>query len=104
MIFNLKCPCVFCQVHAFEKYANALLLNTIIKYKMNKHSEPLFHKVIFHPPGVINFSNFFLTPPKTFQLFLGVGGKEILSLSALSRSCQFLPLGDRTILVSDVLK
>ena len=56
-----------------------------------------FKTIIFHPPGVINFSNFFITPPKTFQLSLGVAGKEILTLSALSRSCQFLPLSDRTI-------
>ena len=27
-----------------EKYRNTLLLNTIIKYNMNKHSEPLFQK------------------------------------------------------------
>ena len=45
---------------------------------------------------MINFSNFLITPPKTLQLSLGVAGKEILTLSALSRSCQFLPLSDRT--------
>ena len=50
---------------------------------MNKHPEPLFQKRI--------------TPPKTFQFDLGVAGKEILTLSALYRSCQFLPLSDRTI-------
>ena len=59
---------------------------------MNKHSEPLFKKVIFHPPGVINFSNFFITPPKTFQLSLGVARKEILTLSALSRFANFCRL------------
>ena len=63
---------------------------------MNKHSELLFQKSNFSPPGVINFSNFFITPPETFQLSLGVARKEILTLSALSRSCQFLPLSDRT--------
>ena len=51
------------------------MLNTMIKYNMNKHSGPLFQKVIFHPPGMRNFSNFFITPPKTFQLSLGVAGK-----------------------------
>ena len=63
---------------------------------MNKHPEPLFQKRNF-PPGMINFVNIFITPPKTFQFDLGVAGKEILTLSALYRSCQFLPLSDRTI-------
>ena len=63
---------------------------------MNKHSEPLFQKSNVSPPGMINFSNIFITPPKTFQFDLGVAGKEILTLSALYRSCQFLPLSDRT--------
>ena len=66
---------------------------------MNKHPEPLFQKRNFPPPpGMINFVNIFITPPKTFQFDLGVAGKEILTLSALYRSCQFLPLSDRTIL------
>ena len=65
---------------------------------MNKYSEPLFQKSNFSPPGMINFSNIFITSPKTFNLSLGVAGKEILTLSALSRSCQFLPLSDRTTL------
>ena len=64
---------------------------------MNKYSEPLFQKSNFSPPGMINFSNIFITSPKTFNLSLGVAGKEILTLSALYRSCQFLPLSDRTI-------
>ena len=64
---------------------------------MNKYSEPLFQKSYFSPPGMINFSNIFITSPKTFNLSLGVAGKEILTLSALYRSCQFLPLSDRTI-------
>ena len=34
---------------------------------MNEHSEPLFQKSNFSPPGMINFSNFFVTVPKTFQ-------------------------------------
>ena len=41
---------------------------------MNKHSGPLFQNVMFHPPRDDNFSNFFITPPKTFQLSLGVAG------------------------------
>ena len=54
---------------------------------MNKHSEPLFQKSNFSPSGMINFSTIFITPPKTFQFVLiGVAGKEILTLSALSRS------------------
>ena len=65
---------------------------------MNKHPEPLFQKRTFSPPGRINFANIFITPPKTFQFDLGVKGKEILTLSALYRSCQFLPLSDRTIM------
>ena len=64
---------------------------------MNKHPEPLFQKRNFSPPGMINFANIFITPPKTFQFDLGVAGKEILTLFALYRSCQFLPLSDRTI-------
>ena len=63
---------------------------------MNKHPEPLFQKRTFSPPGRINFANIFITPPKTFQFDLGVAGKEILTLPALYRSCQFLPLSDRT--------
>ena len=46
---------------------------------MNKRSEPLLQKSNSPPPpppGMINFSNFFITPPKTFQLPLGVAGKE----------------------------
>ena len=66
---------------------------------MNKHPEPLFQKRNFPPPGMINFVNIFITPPKTFQFDLGVAGNEILTLSALYRSCQFLPLSDRTIRV-----
>ena len=64
---------------------------------MNKHPEPLFQKRNSPPPGMINFVNIFITPPKTIQFDLGVAGKEILTLSALYRSCQFLPLSDRTI-------
>ena len=63
---------------------------------MNKHPEPLLQKRTFSPPGRINFANVFITPSKTFQFDLGVAGKEILTLSALYRSCQFLPLSDRT--------
>ena len=70
----------------------------MIKYNVNKHSDPLFQKSNVSPPGMINFSNIFITPPKTFQLSLGVAGKEILTLSALSRSCQFLPPSNRTTL------
>ena len=63
---------------------------------MTKYSEPLFQKSNFLPPGMMNFSNIFITSPKTFNLSLVVAGKEILTLSALYRSCQFLPLSDRT--------
>ena len=69
---------------------------------MNKHPEPLFQKRTFSPPGRINFANIFITPPKTFQFDLGIAGKEILTLSALYRSCQFLPLSDRTIIQYDI--
>ena len=43
---------------------------------MNKRSELLFQKSNFSHLGMINFSNFFITPPKTFQLSLEVAGKE----------------------------
>ena len=61
---------------SLKKNPNTLLLNTIIKYNMNKRSEPLFQKSNFSPPGSDEFLNFFITPPKTFQLPLGVAGKE----------------------------
>ena len=48
----------------------------MIKYNTNKRSEPLFPKIIFYPPGSDKSLNFFITPPKTFQLSLGVAGKE----------------------------
>ena len=57
------------------KKPNTLLLNTLIKYNINKRLEPLFQKSNFSPPGMINFSNFII-PPKTFQLSLGVARKE----------------------------
>ena len=41
----------------------------MIKYNTNKHSGPL-------DPPPPKFSNFFITPPKTFQLSLGVAGKR----------------------------
>ena len=61
---------------------------------MNKHLGPLFPKNNSPPPGMINFSNFFITPPNTFQLSLGVAGKwntdfvsfvTILRISAAKR-------------------
>ena len=61
---------------SLKKKPNTLLLITMIKYKVNKRSEPLFQKSNFSPPGMINFLNFFITPPKTFQLSSGVAGKE----------------------------
>ena len=66
---------------------------------MNKHSEPLFQKRNFSPLGMTNFATIFITPPKTFQFDLGVVGKEILTLSALYRSCKFLPLSDWTNII-----
>ena len=43
---------------------------------MNKHVEPLFQKSNFSPPGMINFSNIFITPPKTFEFFLRSRGER----------------------------
>ena len=43
---------------------------------MNQRSEPLFQKSTFSPAGSDKFLNFFITPPKAFQLSLGVAGKE----------------------------
>ena len=43
---------------------------------MNKRSESLFQKRNFSLPGSDKFLNFFSTAPKTFQLSLGVAGKE----------------------------
>ena len=59
-----------------KKNRNTLLLNTIIKYNMNKRSESLFQKSTFSSPGSDKFLSFFITPPKTFQFSLGVAGKE----------------------------
>ena len=55
---------------------NTLLLNTMIEYNMNKHSELLFQKSNFSPPGMINFSNIFITPPKRFQFVLRSRGER----------------------------
>ena len=71
------CPFICCQVHVFEKYPNT------------------------PPPGMIHFSTIFITSPKTFNVSLGVAGKEILTLSALYQSFQFLPLSDRTSMRCD---
>ena len=65
-MYLLSSPC---------NYPNTLL-NTMIKYNIDKHSEPLFQKGNFSPLGMINFSNFFITPPKTFQLSLGITEKR----------------------------
>ena len=43
---------------------------------MNNHSEPLFQKSNFSPPGMKNFSNIFITPPKTFQFVLRSRGER----------------------------
>ena len=48
---------------SLRKKPNTLLLNTIIKYDMNKRSQPISKK-------------YFFTPKKTFQLSWGVVGKE----------------------------
>ena len=56
---------------SLRKKPNTLLLNTIIKYDMNKRSQPISKKYFFHTPppsGSDKFLNFFITPPKTFQL------------------------------------
>ena len=84
-----------CQVHVFEKYPDTLL-NTMIRYNMNKHSGSLFQKSNFSPPGMINFSNFFITPPKTFHLSLGVAGKTNTDFVRFVTILPILPLCDRT--------
>ena len=56
---------------SLRKKPNTLLLNTIIKCDMNKRSQPISKKYFFThppPPGSDKFLNFFITPPKTFQL------------------------------------
>ena len=83
---------------SLKKKPNTLLLNTIIKYNMNKRSEPLFQKSNFSLPGSDKFFNFFITPPKTFQLFLGVAGKENTDFVSFVTILPILilPLSDRT--------
>ena len=54
---------------SLRKKPNTLLLNTIIKCDMNKRSQPISKQYFFHtPPGSDKILNFFITPPKTFQL------------------------------------
>ena len=53
---------------SLRKKPNTLLLNTIIKCDMNKRSQPISKKYFFHHPRSDKFLNFFITPPKTFQL------------------------------------
>ena len=48
---------------SLKKRPNTLLLNTTIKYNMNKRSESLFQKSTFSHPGSDKFFNFFITPP-----------------------------------------
>ena len=76
---------------SLRKKPNTLLLNTIIKCVMNKRSQPISKKYFFHPPpGTDKFLNFFISPQKHFNCHEESQGKRILTLSALSRSCQFL--------------
>ena len=49
---------------SLKRKPNTLLFNTIIKYNMNKRSEPLFRKNNFSLPGSDKFLNFFITPQK----------------------------------------
>ena len=82
---------------SLKKKPNTLLLNTIIRYNTNKRSEPLFQKSNFPPPpGSDKFLNFFITPPKTFQLSLGVAGKENVDFVSFVTILPILPLSDRT--------
>ena len=70
-----------CQVHVFEKCPNTLLLNTIIKYNINKHSEPLFQKSNFSPPGDDKFFELLYTP-KNISIVLrsrGEGNTDFVS-------------------------
>ena len=48
-----------------------------VKYKVNKHSGPLFQKSNFSPPppGDDKFFELLHYTPKTFHLYLGVAGK-----------------------------
>ena len=60
----------------FEKYPNTLLLNAIIKYNVNKHSEPLFQKIYFSPPGSDEFFEFFHYTPKNISIVLRSRGER----------------------------
>ena len=61
----------------------------MIKYNMNKHSGPLFQKKQFFTPRDDKFFELFITPPKTFQLSLGVAGK---TNTAFVRFVTILPI------------
>ena len=76
MIFNLKCPCISCEVQVFEKYPNISLLNTIIEYNMNKHSEPLFQKSNFSPPGSDKIFEILHYNPKNISIVLRSRGER----------------------------
>ena len=84
MIFNLKCPCICCEVHVFEKYPNTLLLNTIIKYNMNKHSEPLFQKSNFSPPGSDKFFELLHYTAKNISIVLRIRGERNIHADVVS--------------------
>ena len=68
---------------------------------MNKHPANRYFKNGTPPPDD-KFCEYLHYTPKNISFDLGVAGKEILTLSALYRSCQFLPLSDRTIRNSDI--
>ena len=63
---------------------------------MNKHSEPLFQKSNFSPPGMINFSNIFITSPKTFQFVIRSRGERNTDFVRFVTILPIFALSDRT--------
>ena len=63
------------EVHVFEKYPDTLL-NTMIKYNMNKRSGPLFQKSNVSPPRDDKFFELLHCTPKNISIVLRSRGKK----------------------------
>ena len=61
---------------SLKKKPNTLLLNTIIKYNMNKRSELLFQKSNFSPPRDDKFFELLHYTPKNISIVLGSHGER----------------------------
>ena len=58
------------------QWGGTLSLNAIIKYNVNKHSEQLFQKIYFSPPGSDKFFEFFHYTPKNISIVIRNRGER----------------------------